>query len=197
MKHRTEPPARERLRHPGEGELRAYLDGELSSIAAARLALHLRRCTPCAHLLDELRAIDARATSLLGTVLPRRRRPTLGYGWRVAIPITTTIAAGLMATFLLTATPTTHARAAGGYTVQDVCCFNLDGGERADDGMLTVSRVGQIVDCVLLYEDRAGLRRFAEQDPLRFVSTPNSADHCEPGLLATIALASTPSAEGL
>lgn len=72
--------------------------------------------------------------------------------------------------------PATHTRLAGESHVQDVCCFNLDGGGRGDDGMLTISRPGQIVDCVVLYEDRTGTRAFSPHDPVRFISRPAGCD---------------------
>jgi hypothetical protein len=117
----------------------------------------------------------------------------------MAIPIATTMAALAAVSFWIVSAPATNAHASGEFRVHDVCCFNLDGGEHADDGMLTVSRAGEVVDCVLLYEDRAGLRRFAQHDPLRFAGGANRVAKCEPSLLAD--LASSPSvlagAEGM
>ncbi len=64
MTKRTHRPA-PNVAHPGEGELRAYLDGELPPFGAMRVVLHTRRCHACAHVVGELRALDARTTSLL------------------------------------------------------------------------------------------------------------------------------------
>ena len=52
--------------------------------------------------------------------------------------------------------------------------------------MLTVSRPGEVVDCVLLYEDRAGLRRFVQRDPLRFAGTGPAASTCAPSVVADV-----------
>jgi len=69
-----------------------------------------------------------------------------------------------------------HASTAGATHVHDVCCFNLDGGGRGDDGLLTISLPGQVVDCVVLYEDQAGTRAFSPRDPVRFISRPVGCD---------------------
>jgi len=186
MTQRTNRPRPNRDAHPAEGELRAYLDGELSSFAAMRVALHTRRCTPCARAVSDLRALDARAASLLHAFMPhpvgRRRRDRRA----LALALATVVASAAAMALWMGATPTTHASASGEYRVHDVCCFNLDGGAHADDGMLTVSRAGEVVDCVLLYEDRAGLRRFAQRDPLRFAGGEVAASGCEPSLLAEV-----------
>ena len=54
--------------------------------------------------------------------------------------------------------------------IKDVCCFDLSGGASMNDGIVTVSRSGQAVDCVIVYEDRAKTRAFAAGDPLLFLS---------------------------
>lgn len=181
--NRREP---DRTVHPGEGTLRASLDGELNALPALRVALHVRRCASCARAVAELRALDARASSLLGVLMrsaePRRSRRRQG----VSLALATLVGSAAAIALLMHATPTTHATASGVYRVHDVCCFNLDGGEHADDGMLTVSRAGEVIDCVLLYEDRAGLKRFAQQDPLRFAGGEAAAARCEPSLLAEL-----------
>ncbi|HEY7894481.1 MAG TPA: hypothetical protein VIC24_06240 [Gemmatimonadaceae bacterium] len=186
MRDRTNRPRPNADPHPDEGEMRAYLDGELTRFRSMRLALHMSRCQSCALMVADLRSLDARATSLLGAFMPtpaqrpprRRRRIGLGVA-SVAGPVAAVV-------LWLAAVPTTHASASGAYRVHDVCCFNLDGGEHADDGMLTVSRPGEVVDCVLLYEDRAGLRRFAQRDPLRFAGGGRTAPTCAPSLVAEV-----------
>ena len=186
MTKRTHRPAPNRNAHPDEGDLRAYLDGELASFAAMRIALHTRRCQACAHTVAELRALDARATSLLRAFMPvetaRHVRHRHGLGLALATLLASAAAIGLW----MGNTPTTHASASGVYRMHDVCCFNLDGGEHADDGLLTVSRAGEVVDCVLLYEDRAGIKRFAQRDPLRFAGGEAAAARCGPSLLADL-----------
>jgi hypothetical protein len=157
--------------HPNEGALRAYLDGELAPSAALQCAIHVRRCSSCRRLLGELGEQGELAGNLLSVALtpPRRgRRPYVGAV--IGLASAGVLGAILVATLLRQ--PATHTRTADGVRVQDVCCFNLDGGGHPDDGMVTVSRAGQVVDCVVLYEDRAGTRTFAPQDPLRFISRP-------------------------
>ena len=66
----THRPAPNRNAHPDEGHLGAYLDGELPSFAALRVAVHVRRCRACADAAAELRALDARASSLLRAFTP-------------------------------------------------------------------------------------------------------------------------------
>ena len=189
MRHRIDRPRRERPAHPGEGELRAYLDGELSRVSATRIALHVRACAACRQGLADLRSLDTRATSLLTTLIPARAKRAPARMRGSALPLAALASAVAAFAFWFNAQPATNAHTTGGYRVHDVCCFNLDGGERADDGLLTVSRAGEVVDCVLLYEDRAGLRRFAQRDPLRFMSGARDVAQCEPGLLADLAAA--------
>lgn len=186
MHKRTHRPAPNRGPHPGEGDLRAYLDGEVSPFAAVRIALHARRCQSCAHAMAELRTLDARADSLLRAFMPAPapRHPRRRRG--IGLALATLVAAAAAVLLWMGATPTTHASASGVYRMHDVCCFNLDGGEHADDGMLTVSRAGEVVDCVLLYEDRAGIKRFAQRDPLRFAGGEPAAARCGPSLLAEV-----------
>jgi len=190
MTSRTNRPRLNRDAHPAEGDLRAYLDGEVTSFAAMRVALHMHRCASCARAAADLRDVDVRAASLLREFMPQRTRPRLRAprGWGFALA---TVAISALAIVLWSGTrPSTHASASGAYRVHDICCFNLDGGARADDGMLTVSRAGEVVDCVLLYEDRAGLRRFAQRDPLRFAGGVAAAPGCTPNVLADLQAAS-------
>ena len=186
MTKRTHWPAPNRNAHPDEGDLRAYLDGELPSFAALRVALHTRRCQACARALAELRTLEARASSLLRAFLPDRTTRPTRYRHGIGLTLATLVAAAAAIALWMGTTPTTHATASGVYRLHDVCCFNLDGGEHADDGMLTVSRAGEVVDCVLLYEDRAGTKRFAQRDPLRFAGGEAAAARCGPSLLAEV-----------
>ena len=50
----------------------------------------------------------------------------------------------------------------------DRCCFDLDGGGVADDGVLVVARPGQHVQELRIYEDADGSGRWSRGDPLRF-----------------------------
>jgi hypothetical protein len=170
--------------HPSEGRLRAYLDGELASEATLECAAHLRHCLICRHALHDVEARGEVVGDLLTVALASRRPDRRTVFVRSAIGLA---AAGLVAAVATGVArwhePATHTRTAGATHVQDVCCFNLDGGSRRDDGMLTVSRADQIVDCVVLYEDRAGTRVFSPRDPLRFISQP---DGCTTDVIAAV-----------
>jgi len=50
----------------------------------------------------------------------------------------------------------------------DRCCQDLDGGGRADDGLLVLSRNGEQVRRLTIYEDRDGSRSFSAADTVRF-----------------------------
>lgn len=186
MRHRTNRHTPNFAAHPDDGEMRAYLDGELTRFRAMRVGLHLRRCRSCALMAGDLRSLDARAASLLGAFSPAPAQRAPRRPRRIGLALTGAIGPIAAVVLWLAAVPSTHASASGAYRVHDVCCFNLDGGDHADDGMLTVSRPGEVVDCVLLYEDRAGLKRFAQRDPLRFAGSGPSAATCAPSLVAQV-----------
>lgn len=59
--------------------------------------------------------------------------------------------------------------------VTDVCCADYDGGGRLDDGVLTWSRPGELVERVMLYEDDDGSRSFSEGDRLRWSTDVSTA----------------------
>lgn len=153
--------------HYGDGTFRALLDGELDAGLTRSLSRHLRGCAECRRRLDRVGA-DGRVTGRLLRIAARPRRPY--------VSIMTAAAAVLALAIGARSLPATHARIAGAAHVQDVCCFNLDGGGRGDDGLLTISRPGQVVDCVVLYEDQAGTRAFSKSDPVRFISRPAGCD---------------------
>jgi putative zinc finger protein len=158
--------------HPDEGTLRAYIDGELPPAATLQCAIHVRRCPTCRLTLRGVRERGHQVADLLTWVrAPRRGDSRIGF-YSSAIGVAAALVLGTLLSVSLRQQPATHSRTAGGTHVQDVCCFNLDGGGRRDDGMLTVSRADQVVDCVVLYEDRAGKRAFSPHDPLRFISQP-------------------------
>ena len=167
-------------RHPSDGTLRAYLDHELTPAQALRCALHVRRCPECQTRRDALRRVEEQVSQLIGAAFegeggerpgvqrPARRTGRFGQGMSAA-------AAAVVAavvTLALHRSPATHTQVGVGGQVEDICCFNLDGGTRGDDGLLTVSRPGQVVDCVVVYEDETGTRAFSPRDPVRFVSQP-------------------------
>jgi hypothetical protein len=175
----------ERDPHPSEGVWRAYLDHELGVATAIRCAVHVRRCAECRTVARAVRDRGRAAADLLAVATAQRagRRPRPHVGGAVAGIAAAVLAALILGTALRG--PATHARTAGAMRVQDVCCFNLDGGGTRDDGVLTVSGADEVVECVLLYEDRAGTRTFSPHDPLRFISR---AGGCEPDLVVAAAI---------
>jgi hypothetical protein len=57
-----------------------------------------------------------------------------------------------------------------GEVLRDRCCQDHDGGERADDGLLTISRPGERVAVVVVYEDVDRSGTFTPGDIIRHVS---------------------------
>jgi hypothetical protein len=182
----TTLPSRSTPSHPPESAWRAYADREVDRTTALRYAIHLRRCAACRQLHQAIRDEAAEVAGLLALAIPRSvqlgQLQRSSYARRSVTVLAMATAAGIAVMIARSGAPTTHARTAGTAQVQDVCCFNLDGGGSRDDGMLTVSRAGQVVECVVVYEDQAGTRSFSRRDPLRFISeTPG----CEPGAVLT------------
>jgi hypothetical protein len=105
--------------------------------------------------------------SLGPEVIGRVRR---GEGWtavapsRLRRPSLWAIAAGL----LLTATVGGWLADRARYTTIDHCCFDLDGGGPADDGVLVVSTRGEAIRRIAIYEDRDGSRSLTPADVVRF-----------------------------
>jgi hypothetical protein len=174
-RHSEPSPPREFWRrlvtHLSAGQIREYLDGEIRGLSALRYGLHLAICPRCASRRRSVKARGRTVATLLelaGTPAGRSRARVLSVPALSAVAITAVSAA--MAGVLFTYGPFARARVADRAQVKDVCCFNLDGGSKMDDGVVTVSRAGQVVDCVVVYEDRAGTRAFAAGDPLLFLS---------------------------
>ncbi|HEU4584833.1 MAG TPA: hypothetical protein VFR95_03740, partial [Gemmatimonadaceae bacterium] len=57
---------------------------------------------------------------------------------------------------------------------QDICCWDLDGGGRSDDGVMTRSSAGELLDCVVLYDDLDRSRSFTPGDAVRYMSQSES-----------------------
>jgi hypothetical protein len=57
----------------------------------------------------------------------------------------------------------------------DRCCQDLDGGGTADDGILVITRDGESVDRLVVYEDRDGSGAFSPGDLVRFARTGRPA----------------------
>ncbi len=172
--------------HPANGTLHAYLDGELPPLAALRCAWHVRRCAACRATLEEQRRLDQRATDLmshLGVGIDVgdgwQRFRALSSGVRPRRSLASRPAIGVAAAALLVAAALIIPRQPGGGSgsptdvrAQDVCCWDLDGGGPGDDGIFTLSREGEVVDCVILYDDVDANGRLTEADVIRYVSNP-------------------------
>ena len=61
------------MSHVDEGNLHAYLDGELSPAEASGVDAHVAQCPDCRRRLDEERALIARAAELLSIAAPPDR----------------------------------------------------------------------------------------------------------------------------
>ncbi len=180
--------------HPDPGRLRAHVDRELRPLAAARFALHLRRCAACRQGVAEERRVRAlvsrslaeagpsvdvreawgRLAAVSGGKLMRRRtsRASGAHGLRLAWVAGLALALGglvfLRARVERGAFPRFTAGEARAAEVQDLCCWDLDGGGPGDDGVLTVTLPDERVVSLAIYEDHEGARRLTPGSPLRF-----------------------------
>lgn len=157
--------------HLSAGQIREYLDGEIRGLSAVRYGLHLAICRRCAQRRRSVKARGSTVSVLLelaGTPSGRPRARALSAPAMSALAIAALSAA--TAGLLFSHGPFARTSIADRPQVKDLCCFDLDGGVKLDDGIVTVSRAGQVVDCVVVYEDRAGTRAFAAGDPLLFLS---------------------------
>jgi hypothetical protein len=65
--------------------------------------------------------------------------------------------------------------------LRDACCSDHDGGDRDDDGLLTLSSVGEKVTVVIVYEDVDHSGTFTHDDIVRYVSTiPHGSANAHP-----------------
>lgn len=180
-------------KHLSDGLLRALEDGELSPLASLRCALHLSRCAECRAARAAERRLRDRARELLALIErpvnvdegwsaltavrrdaaePRRRRLRFPAAqWVLAV--TAVVAAATL--FVRPWTSAEPPRADGAVTNhRDICCWDLDGGGPGDDGVMTLSRAGEQLDCVVLYDDRDGSRSLTRGDIIRYVSRPTA-----------------------
>jgi hypothetical protein len=181
------------LRHPGDSLLRSWIDGELGWFQAWRMRCHARGC-PCCHaalaeqtrirltterLLSELDlACDLEEQwERLHVLSERPRRPVTAHR-RFAILGAASLAPLLLA--LVISLDVRRGRDAAEKDsesgempprVQDLCCWDLDGGGALDDGVLAVLLPGERVVNLTLYEDRNGSGTLTALDPLRFTGS--------------------------
>lgn len=110
------------------------------------------RFRPRASLGPEVLGRLRRGDRSTGAVPPRRRRPAL---------------AGIAAVLVLVSAAALALRGPGAVEV-DRCCYDLDGGGEADDGVLIRAERDARVHRLRVYEDRDGSRGFSGPDLIRF-----------------------------
>lgn len=185
--------------HPAEGELQALLDGELPNARTLVLRAHLLRCAACRARANAARETAALVDALLRRTTPKVdsdsawERLVVRSGGRAAkarssVGQWTSAAAVTLAAAVLIATMTRGAsqpragadpfalvREAQAHPasslLRDACCSDHDGGDRPDDGLLTLSSVGEKVTVVIVYEDVDHSGTFTHGDLVRYVST--------------------------
>jgi len=193
--------------HPSEGALQALLDGELTATRTIVVRSHLLRCDACRARVEATRETTALVNALLrrstpqvdsasawarllvrsgGRVEPRSRGHSR---WTSAAALALATAALIM-TMLRGSTPSSPdafalVREAQAHPatslLRDDCCSDHDGGDRADDGLLTLSSVGEKVTVVIVYEDVDHSGTFTHGDIVRYVSTiPRGASGTPP-----------------
>jgi anti-sigma factor RsiW len=186
--------------HPAEGELQALLDGELPSARGLAVRAHLLRCATCRARTEAARETADLVNALLQRATPKVdsrsawARLDVRSGGRAAkaqIAHWASAAAITLATAAVVVTMVRGASRSGTVAdafalvrdaqahpakslLRDACCSDHDGGDVADDGLLTLSSVGEKVTVVILYEDVDHSGTFTRGDLVRYVSTiPN------------------------
>jgi anti-sigma factor RsiW len=191
--------------HPAEGELQALLDGELAPARVLLVRAHLLRCATCRARIEATRETTAMVNALLRRSTPavdsasawkrlvvrsggRAESPARGpTRWISAAALALATAALILTTvrggsrsvtgddaFALVREAQAHPAQA---LLRDACCSDHDGGDRPDDGLLTLSTVGEKVTVVIVYEDVDQSGTFTHGDIVRYVSTiPHGAD---------------------
>jgi anti-sigma factor RsiW len=185
--------------HPAEGELQALLDGELPHARVLVLRAHLLRCATCRARADAARQTAALVNALLRRTTPQVdsdsawERLMVRSGGRAAkaqrsLARRTSVAALALAAAALIVMIARGVKQSGaggdafalvrdaqanstGALLRDACCSDHDGGDRPDDGLLTLSSVGEKVTVVVVYEDVDHSGTFTHGDIVRYVST--------------------------
>lgn len=192
--------------HPTEGQLQALLDRELPPSRELVVRAHLVRCETCRARIEAARVTTSMVGALIRRSTPAvdresawKRFVVLSGGraerrwarrerWPSAAALAVATAL-LLVTLLRGSSPTTtgndafalvheaQAHPASGL-LRDACCSDHDGGDRADDGLLTLSTRGERVTVVIVYEDIDHSGTFTRGDIVRYVST---VPHAAPG----------------
>lgn len=170
--------------HPGEGDLRALLDGALGRMERVRLGAHLWRCAECRERLAEEKERGAKVAALLANVSMEAdleeawQRVQVRRGARVRprlVPAFSFLGGGVVgaAAFALALVVmnggalTSHARPvespAGSVVLRDHCCSDHDGDGIADDGLLVLND-GTQRRLTLSYRDLDGSGDLSEGD---------------------------------
>jgi len=195
--------------HPAEGELQALLDGELPRARSIVVRAHLLRCKRCRARAEAANETSALVNALLRRSTPAvdsasawarlvvrsggraespRRRSSrwpsaIALALATAALIVTMIRGGSRSgpgddAFALVREAQAHPAQA---MLRDACCSDHDGGDRPDDGLLTLSTVGERVTVVIVYEDVDHTGTFTHGDVVRYVSTiPHGASTPSP-----------------
>lgn len=178
--------------HLSDGTLRALADHELALLERLTASAHLALCGHCRSTLAALREDGRRSADLISLL---EHPVDTEEGWRglaVRLPVrgparlpsiagSAWLAWALAALFAVVAaglavdrTGAKPSVAASGSGHQDICCWDLDGGGRSDDGVMTLSSAGELLDCVVLYDDVDRSKSFTDGDAIRYVSRPES-----------------------
>lgn len=178
--------------HLSEGTLRALADGELPLLERLTSRSHLARCADCRSALATIREAGRTTADRIALLerpvdteegwrgmavrLPARGSarlpPTVGSAWLAwALAALFAVLAAALAVDRSGARPSVAVNGSGH---QDICCWDLDGGGRSDDGVMTLSSAGELLDCVVLYDDVDRSRSFTDGDAVRYISRPES-----------------------
>ena len=175
-------------RHPPDGTLRGYVDGELSMRQRARVRRHAARCAECRQRLGDVEVAGDRTSSLLGVLTPRadvveswerlgvltgRTRPRSRFSPASAFMAGGVSAAALAASVLLLHPAPTRllgrVHGVGTFSsVLDRCCAESDASLR--EGVLTVDMPGVGSPLRVRYTDVDGSGSFSTGDIVRSVS---------------------------
>lgn len=195
--------------HPAEGELQALLDGELPAARVVVVRAHLLRCDSCRVRVDATRETTAMVNTLLRRSTPTvdgasawerllvRSDGRAERTWRAPARWTPAIALALATAALVITMVRGTTRSATGEDafalvreaqahpalalLRDACCSDHDGGAQPDDGLLTLSTVGEKVTVVIVYEDVDHSGTFTHGDIVRHLSTiPHTGSAAKP-----------------
>jgi hypothetical protein len=184
--------------HPSEGLLQALLDGELPPAREIVVRAHLLHCVTCRARIEAVRATTSMVGALIRRSAPAVDRESAWARlmvrsggraesrWRKPAHWPSAAALVLATAVLLVAMLHSSSRSdpggdvfallreaqahPAGALLRDACCSDHDGGDRADDGLLTLSRPGENVTVVIVYEDVDHSGTFTPGDIVRYVS---------------------------